>query len=458
MMDVNIKKELSDKDYKQIVSSYEMFVSEHELEEVILFCKKEIREIIPADSVKILISSSSLDEIVLSTFDQKFMIKANIKEESAILKAYKTKQPLILNDVSRSFLYNPKFDNFNDLSVKNLLLVPIIEKGEEKRVLAIICAIINKGNINQYTQKDLDYMIKFSIQMRRLFEDKGADTEERESSENESMDYEFAYEELIQKNKRDHTYFSSIIHDVRTPMNAVLGYLELLLLNKQSTVDKVYIEAALKSGDMMVALINDALDLSKVASGKMDVEKIIFSPFKEFSDIVKLFFNTARKQEVNFYTYFDPMLPKEMSSDYHRIKQIINNLLSNALKFTPKNGKITLDLLYDNLRDALIVSVKDTGIGIAKDRQSTIFSAYSQENTSTSREYGGTGLGLNISQQLVVLLGGNLKLESEEGEGSRFFFVIPCNTAKYDTAFDLKKLSYQKIALASHFGEHKDHI
>ncbi len=455
-LDVSTKKELDAEEYDQIMTSCKTFIGEHTIEDSLVFCKEKIKEIIPANYVEILISSSSSDEIVLSSFDQKFMIKASMEEESSVLQAYKTKQPLILNDVSRSFLYNPKFDNYNDFPVKNLLLVPLVDRRGEKEVLAIIYAVVSKGNFNQYTQNDLDYMIKFSILMRRLFGENRACIEHNGNSDNESKDYMFAYEGLMQKSKRDHTYFSSIIHDVRTPMNAVLGYLELLLLKKQDTGDREYIEAALKSGEMMVALINDALDLSKITSGKMDVEKIIFSPFKEFADVEKLFFNTAKKEEVNFYTYFDPMLPKEINSDYHRIKQIINNLLSNALKFTPKDGKITLDLLYDKSKDALMVSIKDTGIGIAKDRQSAIFSAYAQENTSTSREYGGTGLGLNISQQLAVLLGGNLKVESEEGKGSRFFFAIPCDTQKYDTAFDLKKLSEQKIVFASFLENYED--
>ncbi len=455
-LDFSIKEDLDPEEYKEIAASCESFISEHEkIEDSILFCKARIKDIVPANNVEILIPSSSSDEIVLSAFDQKFTIKANIQEDSSILQAYKSKQPLIINDVSRSFLYNPEFDNFNDLPVKNLLLIPIVDKGEGKSVLAILCAVMTKGNFNLYTQKDLDYMIKFSILMRKLFDKKSSGANDDGSSNNESTDYMFAYEGLMQKSKRDQTYFSSIIHDVRTPMNAVLGYLELLLLKDKNTGDREYIEAALKSGETMVALINDALDLSKITSGKMDVEKMIFSPIKEFSDIAKLFFNTARKKDVSFYTNFDPMLPKEMSSDYHRIKQIINNLLSNALKFTPKDGKIIFDLSYDKSKDALIVSVKDTGVGIAKDRQSAIFSAYSQENSSTSREYGGTGLGLSISQQLAVLLGGNLKLESEEGKGSRFFFVIPCDTVEYDTAFDLKKLSEQKIAFAS-FSEKND--
>ncbi len=108
----------------------------------------------------------------------------------------------------------------------------------------------------------------------------------------------------------------------------------------------------------------------------------------------------------------------------------MNNLLNNAIKFTPNKGSIVLELLYDKERDGLTVSVKDNGIGISKEMQKNIFTPYTQEKSSTSREYGGTGLGLSISQQLSVLLGGKMELESEEGKGSKFYFTIPCNTKK----------------------------
>ncbi len=132
----------------------------------------------------------------------------------------------------------------------------------------------------------------------------------------------------------------------------------------------------------------------------------------------------------------------------------MNNLLSNALKFTPENGKINLEIIYDKQRDGLTISIEDNGIGIAEDMQSNIFTPYTQEKCSTSREYGGTGLGLSISQQLSVLLGGKLELKSKEGEGSKFFFTIPCNTP--DTAqplIDKEKLKELSIIVYNPSGD-----
>ncbi|WP_294956255.1 ATP-binding protein [Sulfurovum sp.] len=263
-----------------------------------------------------------------------------------------------------------------------------------------------------------------------------------------------AYNKLKATMRREQEYFASIIHDVRTPMNAVMGFLELLNLLEVDDQKKEYINTAFKSGKSMVALINDALDISKMASGKMNIEKVPFSPVDELSDVAKLFFNTAKKKNISFLAYYDPALPKEIISDYHRIKQIVNNLLSNAVKFTPENGEIILSLTYVKEKDGLKISVKDSGIGIAKEKQSAIFTPYTQEKSSTSREYGGTGLGLSISQQLSVLLGGKLQLESDEGKGSEFYFTIPCNTpentaSSFDTGL-FKDLSFKIFTPKKH--------
>jgi len=211
-------------------------------------------------------------------------------------------------------------------------------------------------------------------------------------------------------------------------MNAVIGFMELMLLNETNEQKREYIDATLKSSDLIVTLINDALDMSKVANGKMSLHKTDFSPMNGLSDIVKFFYNTMKKKSINFGIYIDPLMPSLINSDLHRIKQVINNLLSNAIKFTPIDGKIILEALYNKEKDTLKISVIDTGIGIAKEKQKSIFNPYIQEKDSTAKEYGGTGLGLAISQQLSILLNGTLTVESEQGEGSEFIFTIPCET------------------------------
>ncbi len=425
---IDIKKELTEEEFKDIIIVCEQkFEKIKEIKKIALGCEEKTKEITPAKEAYVLLVKPESQEFEIVTLDK--TIPINIKKESVLSECYKTKQPLLLNDATRSFLYHKKIDNFLDLDIKDLLLIPIVDDSSEKNVLAIIWVAITNGSWNQYTQKDIDYMTRFSIFFKRFLQGK-----ELVSAENVEdtgfLDCMDAYDTLSAKMRREQDYFSSIIHDVRTPMNAVMGFLELLNLKEEDKEKKEYLNVALKSGETMVALINDVLDISKMSSGKMKIEQIEFSPLNELSDVAKLFHNSARKNGITLVTFYDPNLPQMIHSDFHRIKQIMNNLLSNAIKFTPKKGKIDLDITYNKERDGITISVKDSGIGIAEDMQKNIFTPYTQEKSSTSRDYGGTGLGLSIAQQLSVLLGGKLELESEEGKGSRFYFTIPCHTAE----------------------------
>ena len=423
---IDIKKELTEIEFKDIIIVCEQkFEKIKEIKKIALGCEEKTKEITPAKEVCVLLSKPDSQEFEIVTLDK--TIPMDIKKESILSECYKTKQPLIINDATRSFLYREKTDNFLNLDIKDLLLVPIMDDSSEKNVLAIIWAAITIGSWNQYTPRDLDYMTRFSIFFKRFLQ--GKDIVSSGNVEDAGfLDCMDAYDMLSAKMRREQDYFSSIVHDVRTPMNAVMGFLELLNLKEEDKEKKEYLNVALKSGETMVALINDVLDISKMSSGKMKIEQIEFSPLKELSDVAKLFYNSARKKGITLITFYDPNLPQMIHSDFHRIKQVMNNLLSNAIKFTPQKGEINLEITYDKERDGLTVSVKDSGIGIAEDMQKNIFTPYTQEKSSTSREYGGTGLGLSIAQQLSVLLGGKLELESEEGKGSRFYFTIPCHT------------------------------
>ena len=449
---IDIKKELAEEEFKTLVDMCKQEFSQKEtVAEIALLCEEKTKEITPATETYVLFMEPENQTVHIPTLQKN--IPVNFSEESILSECYTTGQPLLVNDATRSFLYHEKIDNFLDIEIKDLLLIPIIDDSAKKHVMAIIWASTLKGNWNQFTQKDLDYMSRFSILVKHFLLG-GKEVSENTDKDPGLQDCMQMYDTLKAVMRREQEYFAAIIHDIRTPMNAVMGFLELLSLQEFDTQKKEYIDTAIRSGESMVALINDALDISKIASGKMSIEKIAFSPLEEFSDIAKLFFNTAKKKNITFTAYYDPSMPKTITSDYHRIKQIVNNLLSNAVKFTPENGKITLSLTYDKEKDGLTFSVEDSGIGIAKDKQKDIFTPYTQEKSSTSRKYGGTGLGLSISQQLAVLLGGKLQLESEEGKGSRFYFTIPCNTsAKTPPSLDadvFNKLSFKIYSPQKH--------
>ncbi len=452
---VDIKKELTEEEFKDIITVCEIeFDQVNDITQIALGCEEKTRGITPAKDVYMLLPKLDSKEFEIISLNK--MIPMNIDKESVISECYHTKQPFIVNDVSQSFLYNKKYDNILEQGIKDLLVVPILDDSAHKNILAILWASIPLGSWNQYTQKDLDYITRFSIFIKRFLQEKEL-TSKKSVADDGFADCMDAYNNLNAKIRRDQEYFSSIIHDIRTPMNGVLGFLELLQLKEVDPKKKEYIETALKSGESMVALISDALDVSKMSSGKMSIEKVPFSVLDELSDTAKLFFNSARKKDITLNAFYDPDLPLTIHSDFHRIKQIINNLLNNAIKFTPVKGTISLELLYDKERDGMTVSIKDSGIGIAKERQKDIFTPYAQEKSSTSREYGGTGLGLSISQQLSVLLGGKMELKSEEGKGSKFYFTIPCNTDK-DTPSCIEKKKLKNLSVMIYNSANNDMV
>ena len=230
-------------------------------------------------------------------------------------------------------------------------------------------------------------------------------------------------DELDQANQ----FFSSVIHDIRTPMNAVMGFLELLEEDAKPK-QKEYINAAYKSSEMVVALINDVLDMNKISMGKIDINNHFFSLLEVMENTALLFYHNAVQKGIDFIIYYDPHIPYLIKSDSFRIKQILNNLLSNAIKFTDTGGMVVMEFLYEKTNDTLVCKVSDTGIGISKKAQEDIFKPFTQANSETSGQYGGTGLGLTISKQLATLLGGELHLKSKKNKGSEFSIHIPCNS------------------------------
>jgi len=388
-----------------------------------------IHRFIPYDSMHIL--SIDSDRGVATTMEHKDTeaLDYPLEQKGILAQCYESHHPLLINDVNRSLLYNKETDgrlnSRNSQNITKVLVVPIMDNSASKDILGILWIGLY-GGVKQFIQEDIDHLMRFANATKGyLFEDHKS---EQKSSHDALLICKEAKRVLKVQLERHENYFASTIHDIRTPMNAVIGFMELMMLNETDTQKRDYIDATLKSGEHIVTLINDALDMSKISSGKMSLEKTIFPPIDRLSDIAKLFYNSMRKKSIDFEVFIDPKMPALIKSDVHRIKQIVNNLLSNAMKFTPVDGEVYLKATYDKESDTLRVSVLDTGIGIAKEKHKSIFNPYAQETTSTSREYGGTGLGLAISQQLSVLLDGTLTLDSTQGEGSEFVLTIPCDT------------------------------
>jgi signal transduction histidine kinase/DNA-binding response OmpR family regulator/CHASE3 domain sensor protein len=247
-------------------------------------------------------------------------------------------------------------------------------------------------------------------------------------------------DEIEATSKYKSEFLANMSHELRTPLNSVLILAKLLSDNKTRNLNDKQIEYARvihKSGNDLLTLINDILDLSKIEAGKIDLTLEEFDTTDVQQDINSLFKEIANDKKIHFEVAVSPQTPKRIRTDKVRLEQVIRNLFSNAFKFTPQNGRVSLHIFKaDKSRtfrneslykadEVIAFEVKDTGIGIAPEKQKIVFEAFQQADGSTSRKYGGTGLGLSISRELAYLLGGEIQLSSEENKGSTFTVYLP---------------------------------
>ena len=226
--------------------------------------------------------------------------------------------------------------------------------------------------------------------------------------------------------KAKQQFLSNMSHEIRTPMNAIIGFTKVVLKTELSEKQREYLTAIKISGDALIVLINDILDLAKVDAGKMSFEQRPFKMATSISAMLHLFETKIREKNLELVKLFDPKIPKVLVGDAVRLHQIILNLVSNAVKFTSK-GKITVSvrLLSEDEEQATIeFAVSDTGIGIAENKIEKIFENFQQATSGTSRLFGGTGLGLAIVKHLVEPQGGTLTVKSKLDQGSTFSFVL----------------------------------
>ena len=226
-----------------------------------------------------------------------------------------------------------------------------------------------------------------------------------------------------QANKAKSEFLANMSHEIRTPLNAIMGFIDLLKDDELDPTREKYLKTVSKSSSNLLEIINDILDFSKIESNQLTLEYTDFCAKSEFESISELFKTKTSDKNIELIVEMSKNMPEYLNSDILRIKQVITNLISNAVKFSQEDKSIKLNISYKDR--VLSASVKDEGIGIAEDKQESIFKAFTQADNSTTRKYGGTGLGLTISHKLIEALGGELKVKSQLDVGSEFYFSIP---------------------------------
>jgi len=328
-----------------------------------------------------------------------------------------------------------------------------------KQTIIVISAYSDTGNLLKLIELGINYFLPKPLHFRRLFEilhkvstsingEKMALGHAKELEMLNATLYETVNELqnsiaiTKEATKAKDQFLANMSHEIRTPMNAIIGLSHILMNTPLSPKQHDYLQKIKNSGDLLLGIINDILDFSKIEAGKLDVEKIEFDINTTLENVSNMILGKAHEKGLDVIFNIDKSVPALIEGDPLRLGQVIINLMNNAVKFTPK-GEIELRvrmLPLDGEKKILEFVVSDTGIGITPEQLSNLFHAFTQADNSMSRKYGGTGLGLTISKQLVELMGGQISVQSEFGKGTQFTFTIETKQ-KYLSSYRLPSKS-----------------
>jgi signal transduction histidine kinase/CheY-like chemotaxis protein len=250
-------------------------------------------------------------------------------------------------------------------------------------------------------------------------------------------------------------FLASMSHEIRTPLNGIIGMTEVLDDTPLSEDQQEYVSMIRESSNNLRVIVNDVLDVAKINAGKMELETIPFNLVSKLNASAGLFKQKIDEKKINLILSLDKKIPTHVMGDPTRLSQVIINLISNAIKFTDKGGRLEIitELIDKNREEVTFkLSVSDSGIGMTKEQQEKIFEAYSQATISTTRKSGGTGLGLTISRKIMNAMGTELEVESEEGKGATFFFVITMKIAS-QPSLEVEEVEEQSVEEKKSFDE-----
>jgi len=379
-------------------------------------------------------------------------------QHGVLAKCFFTLSSGIYNYLASEKEYLPEVDNPDNIRIKSKIIVPIID-GEN--FLGMVTAYSSIMKIKNFTQDDLDILEALVPFLTNVIytmypEMKTKELENVYISERllkESENVVEKVEELQTEQQKTEstdstlTFLANTVHDIRTPANSLYGFLELLEDQLEDKRLLQYIHNAKESASFINNLTTSILDRISSQRERGKTEPVLINPRKFFADIAETFSANMYNKELTYNIYIDPKLPKEIRIEEMMLKRVLMNLLNNAYKFTPSKQTITLSVQYNPTEKKARIAVTDTGIGIAKEKQTEIFKAFTQAEEDTKQNYGGTGLGLTISAEYVKVLGGKLKLQSELEKGSSFYFTLPLEITNSQSMFSPVSGEYLHIGI-----------